>query len=186
MQKSSNLTFLYKYIFGSLWVGGMLIMVLRGLFFEEPNSFNFMIMSLPIIGLFSFLFLILSFRLRSVEASRKQIKIKSHRGNKTINYQDIEWISQPAMIRPALISIKYFDRENEQSVKILIMPETLSQIFSFSLFEEHEMTTFLRENILIHNPAYSKTNEPSRWIPILQITAAAMASMLFMKIFLSK
>ncbi|PKP02739.1 MAG: hypothetical protein CVU11_10835 [Bacteroidetes bacterium HGW-Bacteroidetes-6] len=175
---------LYKYIFGPLWVGGMLFGVFMGLISEEPNSFHFMLVSLPIIGLFSFLFLMLSFRLRRVEASKKQIIIKSLRGKKTINYQDIEWISQPAMIRPVLISINYFDRENEQSVKILIMPDTLSQLFSFSLFEEHEMTTFLRENILIHNPAYSKTNEPSRWIPILQIAAVATASMLLMKLLL--
>lgn len=184
MQKSSNLTYLYKYIFGPIWVGGMLFGFFLSLSSEDPKTSNFILMSMPIIGLGVFLVLILSFRLRMVEVNRNHIITKSLRGNKTINYQDIEWISQPAMIQPALISIKYFDSEKGQIVKILVMPSTSSQLFSFSFFEEHEMTTFLRENILIHNPAYSKTNEPSRWIPIIQIAAVATVCMLLMKLLL--
>lgn len=104
-------------------------------------------------------------KLRIAKATQEQLEIKTLRGTISIQYRDIEWVYQPAMINPVLISLKYNDEETGWTKKILIMPSQSSQMFKFNWFGEVEMTKFIREQAMASNPDYSKELEPSRWIP---------------------
>jgi len=113
----------------------------------------------------SFWLLLFSLRLQRIEANNQNLLIKSFGKTKTISYSDVEWISQPALINPKVISLKYYDRATEETKRILLLPSMQSQMFSFSLFEESDLTHYLRERIAASRPSYTKDNEPSRWIP---------------------
>lgn len=109
---------------------------------------------------------VMMIRLQSVKATADKLVIKTLRWEKTVDYKDVEWVSQPAFINPILISLKYFDRESGTSKKILIMPPMSSQLFRLNIFSEMEMTEFIRKRIMEAQPSYSKELEPSRWLPV--------------------
>ncbi|MGD9493912.1 MAG: hypothetical protein AB7V36_11230 [Bacteroidales bacterium] len=179
MQKSSSFTFLYKFIFTPLMIIGFGFGSFMGFFQDNGFGITFAYgMTLTWLWL-SFWLVLMSLRLRNIEATRENLVIKSFGKRKTVNYADVEWVSQPAMMNPKVISLKYYDRETEESKQILIMPPTQSQMFSFSLFEEHDLTIFLRENISVAHPSYSKDNEPSRWTPLGLILLSGMPAFLF-------
>jgi hypothetical protein len=121
-------------------------------------------------------------RLKTAEANNENIIVNTYSGKKEISYDDIEWISQIALIQPALISIKYFDKEIGDYKKILIIPGIKSQMFSFSLFKESKMTSFIRKRVMVKNPYYSKENEPSCWLPVLYIILTGIPILLISNI----
>ena len=72
-------------------------------------------------------------------------------------------MSEALFVNPRMITIKYFEPDTGESDVIVIMPSTTSEMFRFKFLKEHDMTQYIREQILIHNPQYSQDNEPSRW-----------------------
>lgn len=179
LQRSSSFTFIYKYIFTPLMIAGFGFGALMGFFQDNGFGITFAYaMTLSWLW-FSFWLVLLSLRLRNVEATRENLVIKSFGKRKTVKYADVEWVSQPAMINPTVISLKYYDRETEESKRILVLPSTQSQMFAFSLIQESDLTLFLRENISVAHPSYSKDNEPSRWIPLGLILLSGMPVFLF-------
>ncbi len=166
MQKSSSFTFLYKFIFTPLMIIGFGFGSFMGFTQQDGLGITWTYAMTFTWLWFSFWLVLMSLRLRNIEATRENLVINSFGKRKTVNYADVEWVSQPAMINPTLISLKYHDRETEESKRILVLPSMQSQMFSFALIQECDLTLFLRENISVAHPSYSKDNEPSRWIPL--------------------
>jgi hypothetical protein len=108
-------------------------------------------------------------RLRSIEANDNCIIIYTTRGPKKVNYSDIIWVTQIALIRPEMISIKYYDKESDDYKKILVLPSFRSQNFRITFFKDNEMTEYIKEKIMAKKTDYSIENELSRWLPILYI-----------------
>jgi hypothetical protein len=165
MYKSSSMTFVYKYLFTPVWGGVILIGIITSWNANDAFSYDWSRGVALLFGWAMIWMSIMMVRLKSVEATQDHLVIKSFRGQKTVDYKDIEWISQLAMINPVMISLKYFDKETGESKKILILPGMSSQMFNFNFLKELEMTTFIRERLTAFNPDYSKELEPSRWIP---------------------
>lgn len=183
MYKSSSMTFIYKYLFTPIWGGGFLFGIIFTWSQNDQFSYDWsrgaaLMVSWALIWLITMMI-----RLRNVEATNDSFVIKTFRDKKVIDYKDIEWISQIALINPALISLKYYDKETGDSRKILIMPSMSSQMFRFNVIGELEMTKFIRERIIEKKPDYSKELEPSRWLPIGIIMLTALPVILIMNKF---
>ncbi|HKJ42141.1 MAG TPA: hypothetical protein VKA27_08600 [Sunxiuqinia sp.] len=166
MYKSSSLTFVYKYLFPVVWTGMFLTVIVFASKQDDAFAQNWSRGAAVMVCWAAFWLALLVIRLRRVEAGFEKLVIKTMHGPKTVDYKDVEWVSQPAMINPTLISLKYFDRESGTSKKILIMPPTRSQLFRVNLvMGELEMTAYIRQRIMAAKPRYSKELEPSRWLP---------------------
>jgi hypothetical protein len=178
MYESSSLTIVYKYLFVPLWCG----MMLAGFFIPSDNPEQFSSNDFtPILVVFAPVmvwFIIFAVRLRRVTANRSHLTILSVHGNKMIDYKNIAYVSEAALVNPRLITLKYVEPETGESDVILIMPSTTSEMFRFKFLREHDMTQYIREQILIHNPGYSPESEPSRWqtsgLVFFTIVAAAL------------
>lgn len=107
--------------------------------------------------------IIFAVRLRRVSANGSELTIVSFHRKRKIDYKNIEYISEAALMNPRLITLKYLDPATGESDVILIMPSTTSEMFRFKFLREHDMTQYIREQIFIHNPNYSANAEPSRW-----------------------
>lgn len=165
MYKSSSMTFVYKYLFTPVWGGVILIGIITSWNANDAFSYDWS-RGVALLFVWAMAWMsIMMVRLKSVEAKQDHLVIKSFREQKTVDYKDIEWVSQLAMINPVMISLKYFDKESGESKKILIMPGMSSQMFNFNFLKELEMTTYIRERVIAFKPDYSKELEPSRWIP---------------------
>lgn len=174
------MTFIYKYLFTPIWGGGFLLGIILTWNMDDSFSHDWsrgasLMVSWALIWLITMMI-----RLRSVEATQDNFVIKSFRGNKIIDYKDIEWLSQIALINPILISLKYYDKETGQSKKILIMPSLSSQLFRFNFLGELDMTKFIRERLIASRPDYSEELEPSRWLPVGLIFITGIPIMLIM------
>jgi hypothetical protein len=185
MYKSSSLTFIYKYVFTPLWGLGFLIGIIftwnqKGQFFYDWSRGAALMVSWALIWL-----IIMMVRLKNIEANENCIIIDSINGQKTIDYSDIVWISQIALIHPAMISIKYYDKEIGDYKKILVLPSISSQLFRFNFLKELDMTEYIRERIISKKQDYSRNNEPSRWIPIIYILLSGLPVGLIVNIFFS-
>jgi len=181
--RSSSTTYFYRYVLTSLFGGSFLLILifawnLQDYFLYEKLSGATITVFWALIWL-----TILMIRLRSVEANREGLRIKTFRGERTIDYKDVDWIFQTIFIRPVLISMKYRDRETGKSKRILLMPEMNSQNFDLNLSDETEMTKFIRERIIDSNPNYSNAIEPSRWRPIGLMLLTGLSALLVMSIF---
>jgi hypothetical protein len=183
MYKSSSFTFFYKYLFIPI-LGVVFLFVIatswktNDLFLHDWTRGSALLLAWAMIWL-----IIMMIRLRSVEVRPENLKIKTLQGEKTIDYKDIEWISQIAMINPRMISLKYYDKETAQTKKILIIPDMGSLMYRFNYLAEHEMTKYIRERIIQSKPEYSKENEPSRWLPAGLILLKAIPVILFVNHF---
>jgi hypothetical protein len=185
MYKSSSLTFIYKYVFTPLWGLGFLAGIIatwnkEGQFFYDWSRGAALLISWALIWL-----VIMMIRLKKIEANEDCIIINSIRGQKTVEYSDIVWITQYALINPTLISIKYYDHDIGDYKKILVLPSISSQMFRFNFLRELEMTGYIRERIMAEKSDYSVENEPSRWLPILYIFLSGLPVTLIIKIFFS-
>lgn len=183
MYKSSSMTFVFKYLFIPIWGGGVLIAIITSWNANDAFSYDWSRGFALLFGWAIIWISIMVIRLKSVEATHNYLVIKSFRGQKIVDYKDIEWISQLAMISPVMISLKYFDKESGESKKILIMPGKSSQMFNFNILRELEMTTYIRERVIAFKPDYSKELEPSRWIPAGLLLITGLPIMLLMNFY---
>ena len=134
------------------------------------KSESFFIEGWPIIAFFSssfplFWLIIMMIRLRGFDANDENIILKTIAGSKTINYSDIEWISQVAMISPKFISMKFFDKKTNTSKRILFIPKDNSRKSIFDYNKDLDVTIFIRNTIKKNNSGYLTENEPSKWLP---------------------
>jgi hypothetical protein len=182
MYKSSNLTFVYKYLFTPIWGGGFLIGIVATWNNDDQFSHDWSRGAAFMVGWALIWLIFLMIRLRNIEANESQIIIKSFTGQKAIDYKDIEYVSQLAMVRPDLISIKYRDTKTGESNKILVMPSTTSEAFKFKFLEEHGMTKFIRGQIIKQNARYSSEREPSRWITFGLIILTGIPIMVYVNL----
>ena len=153
-----------KYLFVPIWGGGFIAAIIASVISGDQFSLDWAKYVALLVGWAMFWISLLVFRLRRVEASKDKIIIKTFRGKKEIEYKDIVWVYQIAMMSPALISLKYSDNRTGEIKRILIMPDTISDKFPFNFMAESKMTIFIREKIMENNPDYSKEAEPSRWL----------------------
>jgi len=163
MYKSSNLTFVYKYLFTPIWGGVFLIGIIATWDKDDQFSHDWSRGAALMVSWALIWLILLMIRLRSIEANESELVIKSFNGQRIVKYRDIEYVTQFARVRPDLISIKYRDIETGESKKILVMPSATSEAFKFKFLEEHEMTKFIRGQIIKQNVNYSSELEPSRW-----------------------
>ena len=167
--KSSSITFIYKYVF--ITIICVVLIFLLGFNWNIDKSILLDRNTVPVL-LFSlglFWMSILSYRLKSLMATNDSIIIKTFQGLEKLNYEDIVWVYQIAIGNPTLISIKYNIRNTNKSKTILVIPSLKSEFFKINLFDENNMTKFIREGIIATNPKYSKEIEPSKWLPALLI-----------------
>jgi hypothetical protein len=169
MYKSSSITFIYRYILPLLFGTIFLYLIITTWKREEAFIFEWYGGTVLLFCWAMIWLIVMMLRLKTAEANKDHIVVDTLRGKKEINYDDIEWISQIALIQPALISIKYFDRDIGDYKKILLMPGKGSPLYSFNIFKESAMTKFIRRRTMLNNPYYSKENEPSCWLPVLYI-----------------
>lgn len=178
MFESSSLTIFYKYFFAPLWGGVML----AAFFLPQDNASQTSADAFaPVLVMFTAVMIwliILAVRLRRATANRTHLTIHSFHGIKKIDYKNIQYVSEAALINPRLITLKYLEPETGESDVILIMPSTTSEMFRFKFLKEHDMTQYIREQIFIHNPEYSEENEPSRWLTFGLVFLALMVAML--------
>ena len=163
MYESSSLTVIYKYVFPLAW-GGVII---TGLVLPSndgdalPNdAFSVQLVMFALVMIWLIIFAV---RLRRVSAGRSHITIHSFHGDRKVPYKNIDYIWEAALVNPRVITLKYLEPESGESDIILIMPSTTSEMFRFKFLEEHDMTQYIREQIYLHNPNYSRKREPSRW-----------------------
>lgn len=167
MHKSSSLTFFYKYLFTPIWAGFILFGIASieshvDQFFQDWNLFAYMIVFYGLVWLIPMMI-----RLRKVEVNEDNIIIKSPMGDELITFSDVVYVSQYVLINPIFISLKYRRTRTGDTRKILIMPSTTSQTFNFDVMAEHEMTKFIRGQVIKTNPNYRISDEPSRWLTFI-------------------
>lgn len=178
MYESSSLTILYKYLFPLGWVVIMFTSFIMPWDNAEQTSvedFSAMLVMFTVAMIWLIIFAV---RLRRVTANRSHLTILSFHGNKKIDYKDILYVSEAALINPRVITLKYIEPQTGESDVILIMPSTTSEMFRFKFLQEHDMTQYIREQMFLHNPQYSTEAEPSRWrtsgFVLLTITGAIL------------
>jgi hypothetical protein len=178
MYESSSLTIFHKYIFAPLWFG----VIVAAFFIPRDNPGQrpgddiapLLVVFTPVM----IYLIILAVRLKRVTANRSHLTIISVHGDKKIDYKNIEYVSEAALINPRLITLKYHEPETGESDIILIMPSTTSEMFRFKFLQEHDMTQYIREQIFIHNPKYSTESEPSRWRTLGLVSVTMVAATL--------
>lgn len=183
MHKSSPFTFVYKYLFAPIWGGIFAFGIITNWSREDQFSHDWSRGTAIMVSWVLVWQLILMFRLRSIEATKDNLVIKGLNTQTIIDYKDIEYISQIAMIRPTLISLKYNDRGTGESHKMLIMPGTNSQA---NFLEEVAMTKFIREQIAKVNPNYNTEAEPSKWLPLVLVLLTGIPVGLIANLFFLK
>lgn len=183
MYKSSMATFVYKYLFTPIWGGGFLLGIILTWNNEDQFSHDWSRGAAVMVGWALIWLIILMVRLKRVEANDSHFVIKSFNGEKAIDYSDIEYVSQIALINPELISIKYRDTRSGETTKILVIPGTLVK-FKWNPFEEHDMTKYIRGQIVKRNPNYSTEAEPSRWATLGFILLTGIPIMIYVSFFL--
>jgi hypothetical protein len=176
MYKSSNLTFFYKYIFVPIWLFGYLWMKFNHLNnYSELKYFEILILW-PLSWM-----TVLMIRLRNIEVTDNFIVIKSFRKQHKVAFKDIEYVSQPLLISPKIVSLKYNDIETNETKKILFMLSLRSVLFD--LFEEADITKLIRAKIISENKSYTEANSPYRWLPIAYIFLTGLPILLFILLF---
>jgi hypothetical protein len=165
MFKSSSLTFVYKYLFVPIWGGSFAVAIAANWTTDDQFSYTWSRSAAIMVSWGLIWLVVLMIRLRTVEATRDNLIIKKLSGQEIIDYSDIEYVSQIAMLRPTLISLKYLNRKTGESHKILIMPDAGALMFPFNFLEEVDMTRFIRQQVVRANPDYNRESEPSKWLP---------------------
>jgi hypothetical protein len=106
-------------------------------------------------------------KLRYIEVRENDILIKSFGAEKVLNYKDIVWINQNIFgSNWYILSIKYKDIETNKLRIIFILPEQYTRREEWkviNIFQELNITKYIREQIIKVNPSYNLSNEPSRW-----------------------
>jgi hypothetical protein len=177
---SSSMTYFYKYFLIPLFIIGFFVaLIFVWIADGEPvlNEFRVLITITVLWGLAWLT--ILMIRLRSVEANRESLMIKTFRGQGVVDYKEVTWIYQTVLISPVLILIKYRDGQIGKPKKIMLIPG----IGLNNSLSETEMIKFIRMQIIDSNPNYSIANEPSRWKPIGLILLTGLVAVLAMNIF---
>lgn len=185
MYKSSSFTFVYKYLFTPIWSGLFFFGILSSWNSEDEFIHHWSRGAAMIAGWALVWLIILMIRLRNAEAHHDHLLIKSFHGDKKIKYQNIEYVTDLAMISPRLISIKYNDTNTGNAEKIFIMPATSPEV-SFTISKEHEMTKFIRQQIMKNNPFYTTDREPSRWSAVRIILLTGIPIMIYFNFFIMK
>jgi hypothetical protein len=177
------MTFLYKYLFTPIWGAGFLFGIIATWTNDDVFSYNWSRGAAVMVAWAMIWLTILMIRLRNVEATSTKLVVKKLTGQEAIEYNDIEYVSQIAMISPTLISIKYKNRRTGESRKILVIPSTSSQMFKFNFLDELEMTKFIRTQVVKANPNYNTGAEPSRWLTFGLIMLTSLPIILIVNIF---
>lgn len=152
---------------------------------DDPAAYDFSRSTLVMVGWALVWLSILAIKLRNVEANHENIIIKTIRGRKTINYKNIKWISQIALFRPVLVSLKYYDDETGKSKKILFMYRAGFRTFRHDYDIETDMMGFIRAQVIKSKPDYSRDKEPSTWLPMILLMVSGIPIMIIVNIFFS-
>lgn len=175
MHQSSSLTIFIKYFY-PIVVGAVFTLILVD---TDPFSTDFL--TILMLGfVLTGLYISTLGKLRHVKANHDQIITNTLRWEETIDYREIEYVYQIAMIRPILIGIKYRDKETGQFKKFYTMASLSERFATINVFniEEVELTKFIRRKITAEKPYYDGSNEPSRWKPIIIFMLSIFLSIL--------
>lgn len=103
-------------------------------------------------------------KLKYIEVRERNILMKTLRSEKILEYKDIEWINQNIFgSNWHILSIKYHDNETGKLKTIIVFPEMYTRKENLAIFNELNITKYIREQIIKSNGAYLVSNEPSRW-----------------------
>jgi hypothetical protein len=161
--RTSSLTFIHKYILAPVWAMGLFYLVIP-VWSKGGEGSVLSGISITLMWMWALAWLVMvMLRLRRAEVNPDHILIKTFNGPQVINYADIEYVTQPMLVNPQVISIKYEDRASGTSRNILLMPSRSQFLFKFNSFGELEMIQFIRQQIRNFNPNYSRHAEPARW-----------------------
>ncbi len=166
MYKSSSFTFLFKYIIPGANI--LVVIFLLTLFFGNENTVEadfYIRQPMLLFMLASCATTILFIKIQSAEATEEHILVKiPFSPTKIIQYEDIEWVYQIALLSPSLTVVKYKDKITKKHHWFLI---TSVELNDFGLGKDNEMTQFIRSQIMLANPNYKKENEPNKWKPMI-------------------
>lgn len=157
MYKSSPFTFVFKYFFPVLFMGGIAFGIY--LFSLEADAYGqSFVKGMSVMTIWLGIFLVqMPFRLKNIETTDTGLLIKDFSKQTFIDYKDIHWLSYFDLAGPWFVTIKYFDTENGMNKKICYMPDQNDQRF----FANDRMTAFIKERLVALNPNYKKENQPS-------------------------
>lgn len=103
-------------------------------------------------------------KLKYIEVRQDNILMKSPKGEKILEYKDIEWVNQSIFgSNWYIVTIKYKENISGKSKTIIVFPEMYTLKENFTIFGESNITKYIREQIIKVNQSYSIQNEPSRW-----------------------
>jgi len=172
VHRSSSLTFIYKYLFTPVWIGGFMVGIVVAWNAPDESAHNWSRGSAIMVGYASLWLIPIMLRLRSAEARISGIELTNFIASREISYINIDWAYEIALIGPRMISLKYTDPLNKRSKRVLIMCPYEGIIFNF--LKEGPMVRFIREQVAEQNPRYSSDDQPSRWIPVLFLIVTAI------------
>ncbi len=164
MHKSSVFTFFFKYL---IPVGAIfsVIVTLPHNFNDTMTGGGFYIQPLVMFALVAAVTSILFIKLQFAEANKEYILLKiPFSANKKIQYEDIEWVYQVALLSPALTVIKYKDIITKRHHTFFIAS---GEMQAFGYLKDNGMTKFVRNQIIEAKPDYKKEHEPNKWKPMV-------------------
>ena len=165
LHKSSSLTGVIKYLITpviTLIFAYIIFLVATG----QALGDDVVVAELPMMAWLVIVTLLTSWHFKNVEVGEDYLLVKGFQSGDVVNYRDIKWICQTYLGRPSLY-IKY-QTEPGKFKTIITVPKmfTRSQFTSvlFHPYQELEMTSFIRERLMKHQPDYNSKLEPSSWL----------------------
>lgn len=153
MQRSSSLTPFYKYLLFPLCIGAFFYMNVYVWTRGDVLQYYWTHFAAPMSLWLMAWFIVFMVQIRRVQADDSGLTIFSLTGdNTTVKYEDVQYVSEVALLRPRRFFLKYRNPQTGRLKKILVIS-----------YARSEMMRYIREQIAKHNPGYSGTQEPSRW-----------------------
>lgn len=166
MYKSSQLTFVFKYIFPVFMLFGMTFGIY--IFWTSGNQeLQAFAKGFSVMAVWILIFIVqMPFRLKNIETTENGILITDFNKKRLIKYRDINWISKFDLSNPWALTLKYYDQNSGLDKKISYLPNQMNK----GDLKNDAMTNYILEMIEKHNPDYSKDNQPSPVRNILILT----------------
>lgn len=180
MYKSSNQTFIFKYLFPVIFLVGGSIAIFY-MWNSEGELGRGFIYAFCVAYAWNMIFLVqLPFRLKSIVASEDGVKIIEGDSHKLIKYKNIDCLAKFDLHAPLFVTLKYNEEKTNLSKKIAFMPSKNDQI----PFNEDKLTTYIKQNMKLHVPHYDESIHPSSFSNLIKLFLFSLPAIALMLYFL--